>query len=128
MSDMAKGTIIGVLVAVILAGFVVAILDFTAKHKPSDEPRPPKIAVARLGPDGTDSSFFGDDVKNAAIPRSQRFDFCVGELRVQRPSMITSDMPNSFCTVTRRTKGLWRMSTGGWQQCQAVCFRIGRKH
>ncbi len=127
MSDMAKGGIVGVLVAVILAGFVVAILDFTAKHKPTDGPHPPRITIARIGPDGTDGSFFGDDVKNAAIPRSQRYQFCVGELRVQRPSMMTSDMPDSFCTVTRRAKGLWRMSTGGWQQCQAVCFRIGRK-
>jgi len=127
MSDMARGSIIGVLIAVILAGFVVAMLDFTARHKPSDEPRPPGNAIARIGPDGTDASFFGDDVRNAPIPRSRPYDICIGELRVQRPPMMTSDMPDSYCTVTRRAKGLWRMSTGGWQQCQAVCFRIGKK-
>lgn len=127
MSDMAKGSIVGVFGAVILAGFVVAILDFTATHKPPDKPHPPKIAIARIGPDGTDGTFFGDDIENTAIPDSRRYDICVGELRVQRPSMMTSGMPDSFCTVTRRGRGPWHISTGGWQECQAVCFRIRGK-
>lgn len=127
MSDMAKGTIIGVMVAVVLAGFLVAILDFTGRKKPPKEPQPAKIVVAHLGPDGTDRTFFGDDVRNAAIPRSQRYDLCVGELRVQRPSMMTTSMPDAFCKVTRQGKGgLWRVTTGGWQQCQAVCVRFNR--
>ena len=85
------------------------------------------MTVARLGPDGKPGSFFKDDVKNAVLPGSRRYDLCFGELRVQRPSMMTSDMPTAFCTVTRQSKkGPWRISTGGWQECQAVCVRIGK--
>ena len=128
MSDMAKGTIIGVLVAVILAGFVVAVLDFRSSVKGPDRERPPKATITRLGPDGKPGSFFKDDVKNAILPNSQRYDLCFGELRVERPSMMTTDMPAAFCTVTRRSKkGPWRVSTGGWMECQAVCLRIGGK-
>ena len=62
------------------------------------------------------------------MPGSQRYDFCFGELRVQRPSMMTTDMPTAFCTVTRKgKKGPWRISTGGWQECQAVCVKLGGK-
>jgi len=124
MSDIAKGTAIGALLAVILAGSVVAVLDLTRAHKPGDDRDRPRIVVVRIGPDGTDATFFGDEVRDAAIPKSRRYDVCIGELRVQRPPMITSNMPDSFCEVARRGKGPWRISTGGWQQCQAVCIRI----
>lgn len=124
---MAKGTLVGVLVAVILAGFVVAVIDVTRKPElPGEGGGRSKVAVARIGPDGTDATFFGDDVKDAEIPNSRRYDLCIGELRVQRPPMMTSDMPDSFCSVTRNGDGPWRISTGGWQQCQAVCLRVGR--
>lgn len=123
---MAKGTIIGVFIAVILAGFVVAVLDYWPPAKSPDRGRPTKVTVARLGPDGKPDAFFGDDVRNAVVPGSQRFDLCFGELRVQRPPMMTSNMPTSYCTVTRKAgKGPWRISTGGWQQCQAVCVKLG---
>lgn len=125
MNDMAKGTIIGFMIAVILAGFAVAVLDFTASSKGSKQP-PAKVTVARIGPGGKPGAFYGDNVNRAVIPGSQRYDVCLGEIRVQRPSTITSDMPTAFCTVTRNgRKGPWHISTGGWQQCQAVCVRFG---
>jgi hypothetical protein len=128
MNDMAKGTIIGVFIAVILAGFVVAVLDYWPPAKSPDRNRPAKVTVARLGPDGKPGTFFEDDVKSAIIPGSQRYELCFGELRVQRPSMMTSDMPTAFCTVTRKgKKGPWRISTGGWQECQAVCVKLDGK-
>jgi hypothetical protein len=128
MNDMAKGTIVGVLVAVILAGFVVAVLDFSSSGKDPGREHPARMTVTRLGPDGKPGSFFKDGVRDAILPKSQRYDLCFGELRVQRPSMITTDMPTAFCTVTRHgKKGPWRVSTGGWMECQAVCVRIGRK-
>lgn len=130
MSDMAKGTVIGVLVAVVLAGFIVAALELwpPGRAKGPDRDRPGNVTVVRLGPDGKPGSSFEDDVKNAILPDSQRYDFCFGELRVERPSMITTDMPAAYCSVTRRgKKGPWRVSTGGWQQCQAVCVRLGRR-
>lgn len=127
MRDWAMGIAAGAVVAVILAGAVVGALDLwgPAAHGavPPPKPRPP--AVARIGPDGSDRTFFGDDVRNAIVPGSQKYDLCVGELRVQRPSMMTSDMPDAFCTVTRQSRmGPWRIGTGGWQQCQAVCIKL----
>ncbi len=127
MNDMAKGTIIGIMVAVILAGFVVAVLDFRKSGTWVKEP-PARVTVVRLGPGGKPGTFFGDGLKAAAIPGSQRYDLCVGELRVQRPPMITTNMPTAFCSVTRKgRKGSWRITTGGWQECQAVCVKIGAK-
>lgn len=127
MNDMARGTIIGFMIAVILAGFVVAVLDFRTSGKGNKQP-PAKVKVVRLGPGGKPGTFFGDGIKNAVVPGSQRYDMCFGELRVQRPSMITTDMPTAFCTVTRKgRKGPWRISTGGWQECQAVCVKAPRK-
>jgi hypothetical protein len=127
MNDMARGTIIGFMIAVILAGFVVAVLDFRTSGKRNKEP-PAKVAVVRLGPGGKPGAFFGDDVRNAIIPGSQRYDLCLGELRVERPSMMTTDMPTAFCSVTRRAgKGPWRITTGGWQECQAVCVKLAGK-
>jgi hypothetical protein len=39
--------------------------------------------------------------------------------------MITTDMPTAYCSVTRRgNTGAWRISTGGWQECQAVCVKF----
>ena len=128
MNDMARGTIIGVFIAVILAGFIVAVLDYWPLPKGPDRDQPAKATVVRLGPGGKPGGFFGDDVRNAAIPGSQRYDLCFGELRVQRPSMITTDMPTAYCGVTRRSpKGPWRISTGGWQECQAVCVKLSGK-
>lgn len=125
MNDMAKGTIIGVFIAVILAGFAVAALDYWPRPKSPDRDRPAKVTVVRIGPDGKPGTVFGDNVKNAAVPGSQRYDVCFGELRVQRPPMMTSNMPTSYCTVTRKgNKGPWRISTGGWQECQAVCVKF----
>jgi hypothetical protein len=127
MNDMARGTIIGFMIAVILAGFVVAVLDFRKSDRGRKEP-PAKVTVVRLGPGGKPGAFFGDDVKGAVIRGSQRYDVCFGELRVQRPSMMTTNMPSAFCTVTRSgRKGPWRISTGGWQECQAVCVKLGDK-
>jgi hypothetical protein len=42
--------------------------------------------------------------------------------------MMTTDMPSAFCTASRKgKKGPWRISTGGWQECQAVCVKLGGK-
>ena len=127
MKSLATATAIGVMMAVILAGLGVAILDTWGPKPRPDRPKPHAAKVVRLGPDGSDRTFFGDDVAQAIIPGSQRHDFCVGEMQVQRPSMMTSNMPVSHCTVTRNSnKGPWRITTGGWQSCQAVCLSIRR--
>jgi hypothetical protein len=130
MNDTAKGTIIGFMVAVILAGFVVAVLDFRASGNgdKADKKPPAKVTVARLGPGGKPDAFFGDDLRNVVIPGSRGYDFCFGELRVQRPSMMTTNMPAAYCSVSRHSpKGPWRISTGGWQECQAVCVKFPGK-
>ncbi len=127
MSEAAKWTVVGVMVAVVLAGAVVgAVGIWPGKNRPDHAK--PSVTMVRLGPDGTAKSSFKEDQKDVAIPKSRGYDLCLGELRVQRPSMMTTDMPDAFCTVTRKgNKGPWRISTGGWQQCQAVCVKLGRK-
>jgi len=129
MNDMARGTIVGVLVAVALAGGAVAALEYTSAGKGgrADRDRPGKVTVVRIGPDNQRDSTFGDNVTNAVLRNSQRYDLCYADLRVQRPSMITTDMPTAFCDVTRKgKKGPWRISTGGWQTCQAVCVKFNK--
>lgn len=128
MNDMARGTIIGFVIAVILAGFVVAVLDIRTSPKDGKAP-PVNVTVARLGPGGKPGAFFGDNVNRAVIRGSRHYDLCFGELRVERPPTITTNMPTAYCSVTRKGRnGPWRISTGGWQQCQAVCVRfVGRK-
>jgi hypothetical protein len=129
MNDMARGAIVGVLVAVVLAGGVVAVLDFTSagKGRHPDRERPAKVKVVHIGPNDEPGSSFGDDVRNAVLRNSQRYDLCYADLRVQRPSVMTTQMPTAFCEVTRKgSKGPWRISTGGWQTCQAVCVKFGK--
>lgn len=128
MNDMARGTIIGVLVAVALAGGAVAALEYTSAGKGGHAGRDQsgKVTVVRIGPDNKRGSTFGDNVRNVVLRNSQRYDLCYADLRVKRPSMITTDMPTAFCDVTRKgKKGPWRISTGGWQTCQAVCVKFG---
>jgi hypothetical protein len=128
MNEMSRGIIVGIFVAVVLAGFTVAVLDYWPKLTVPSRDHSARVTVAHLGPGGKSSTAFGDGLKNAAIPGSQRYDFCFGEMHVQRPSMMTTDMPDAFCTVTRRGgKGPWRITTGGWQECRAVCVRLGKK-
>jgi len=124
MKDLATGLAVGAMVAVVLAGGGVGALDLWAPGKPPP-PSSSAAAFARIGPDGTAHTFFGDDLRNEMVPRSRAFDLCVGEMRLKRPSMLTTGMPDAFCTVTRSgKKGPWRISTGGWQECQAVCARL----
>ena len=129
MNDITRATVIGIMIAVVLAGFAVAVLDYWPGLGGGvrEKPAAPKVSIARLGPGGKPGAFFGDGLKNAVIPRSQRYDFCYGEMRVQRPAMLTTDMPTAFCAVSRQgRKGPWRISTGGWQECVAVCVRLPR--
>jgi len=127
MNDMARGTIIGFVIAVILAGFVVAVLDVRTSRKGGGEP-PVDVKIARLGPGGKPGAFFGDNVNRAVIPGSRGYDLCFAELRVQRPPVFLTDMPTAYCSVTRKGRnGPWRISTGGWQECRAVCVRLGGK-
>ncbi len=124
MRNWAVGLAGGVIVAVILAGGVVGALELWGPGK-RPPPPPPPPGFARLGPDGTAQTAFGDDVRDVVIPGSQPFDVCYGEMTVQRPSMMTTDMPEAYCAVSRpEVRGPWRMSTGGWQSCQAVCVRL----
>ncbi len=126
MKSLATTVAIAVMIAVIIAGLAVAILDtWGPKPRPDHGPKPHAVNVVRLGPDGTDRTSFGDNAKKAIIRGSNKYDFCFGEMQVQRPSMLTTDMPTSHCTVTRGSKkGPWRITTGGWQTCQAVCISI----
>ena len=124
MSKVGAAVAAGAMVAVVIAGGVVAgfeVWGAKAKHRPD----PPALAslVVHIGPDGTSDTTFGDDVRGAVLPDSARFSFCYGDMLVRRPSMITTNMPDAFCTVSREGRsGPWRISTGGWQECQAVCF------
>lgn len=129
MKEVAAGLAVGAMVAVVIAGGVVASLEVWGHDKGKSHPKdPPVSTVVRIGPDGTSRTTFGDDVRNAILRDSQRFAFCYGDMRVGRPSMMTTDMPEAFCTVSRQgNRGPWRISTGGWQQCQAVCFRPAKR-
>lgn len=126
MKDVGAALAVAAMVAVVIAGGVVASLEVwggTDTRKRPPKP-PPAAVVVRMGPDGTARTSFGDDVRAATLPNSRRFAFCTADMRVERPPTITTDMPDAFCTVTREgRKGPWRISTGGWQQCQAVCFK-----
>lgn len=128
MKNLATALAIGVMIAVIIAGLALAVVDtWGPKPHHPDRPRPHAIKVERLGPDGTDRTSFGDNLRKAVIPGSNKHAFCFGEMKVQRPSMLTTDMPDSHCTVTRTgNKGPWRITTGGWQACQAVCMSVRR--
>jgi hypothetical protein len=133
VSDIAKGVIIGVVVAILMLGLVIESQGIlfarteapppTPAVAPGDGTAPP--ASVRLGPDGKADSFFGEDLVNASIPGSDGYNVCFGELRVLRPSMMISRMPDSFCSVAKDAAGKWVVSTGGWQQCQVVCFNTG---
>ena len=129
MRDVGAALAVGAMVAVVLAGGVVAGLEVWGKPKAkAPPPRPALSSVARIGPDGTARTRFGDDVRGAVLLNSQSYHFCYGDMRVTRPSMMTTDMPDAFCTVSRDgRKGPWRISTGGWQECQAVCFKPAKK-
>lgn len=126
MKDVGAALAVGAMVAVVIAGGVVAGLEVwgsSSKRKPPPRPEATSLVV-RMGPDGTSRTTFGDNVRGATLANSHRFAFCYGDMRVTRPSMITTDMPDAFCTVSREGRsGPWRISTGGWQTCQAVCFR-----
>jgi hypothetical protein len=129
MKDVGAALAVGAMVAVVIAGGVVAGLEVwggTTKRKP---PQPPAVSVVvHIGPDGTSRTRFGDDVNGATLANSRGFAFCYGDMRVKRPSMMTTDMPDAFCTVSREgRKGPWRISTGGWQTCQAVCFKPAKR-
>ena len=130
MRNVGAALALGAMVAIVLAGGVVAGLEVwgaKAKHKPPQRPEPASLVV-RIGPDGTARTRFGDDVRGAVLANSRRFAFCYGDMLVRRPSMITTNMPDAFCTVSREGRtGPWRISTGGWQECQAVCFKPAGK-
>ncbi len=127
MKGLATGIAAGAIIAVILAGGMVGAIDLWGPKAKPDRPRPNAAKIVRVGPDGTARTTFGDDVQNVIVPKSRGYDLCYGELRVQRPSMMTSGMPDAFCSLTRRSaKGPWRVTTGGWQECQAVCVRLRR--
>jgi hypothetical protein len=117
MKEVAAGLAIGAMVAMVIAGGVVASLEVWGHDKGKSRPtHPPVSTVVRIGPDGTARTTFGDDVRNAILRDSQRFAFCYGDMRVGRPSMMTTDMPDAFCTVSRQgNRGQWQF-TGGWQQ------------
>lgn len=130
MKDVGAALAVGAMVAVVIAGGVVAGLEVwggTGKQSPRPK-APPSSLVVHIGPDGTARTTFGDNVRGATLANSRRFAFCYGDMLVQRPPTITTDMPDAFCTVSREgRRGPWRISTGGWQQCQAVCFKPAKK-
>jgi hypothetical protein len=127
MKGLATGIAAGAIIAVILAGAVVGALDLWGAKATPEPPEADVAEVVRLGPDGTSRTTFGDDVQDVIVPRSRTYDFCYGELRVKRPSMMTTGMPDAFCSLARQSaKGPWRVTTGGWQDCQAVCVRFRR--
>ena len=124
MKDVGAALAVGAMVAVVIAGGLVASLEVWGSGKNKPRQPEPVSTVVRIGPDGTSRTSFGENVRGAVLANSRRFAFCYGDMRVQRPSMMTTNMPDSFCTVSRQgRKGPWRISTGGWQQCQAVCFK-----
>ncbi len=125
MKDVAAALAAGTMVAVVIAGGVVAAFEVWGPQQGSLPPQPAVAASAgvHIGPDGTADTTFGDNVRGAVLANSDRFSFCYGDMLVHRPSRITTDMPDAFCTVSREgMDGPWLISTGGWQQCQAVCY------
>ncbi|KAB2864403.1 MAG: hypothetical protein F9K43_17965 [Bauldia sp.] len=125
MGDIAKGVVIGVVVAILMLGLLLESEGLLFPNRQPAAMAPATAAMVRLGPDGPGDSVFGEDLTDAVVPASEGYDLCLGELRVLRPSMMTSSMPDSFCTVRRGDDGKWLVSTGGWQSCTVTCVKLG---
>jgi len=127
VGDIAKGAIIGVVVAILMLGVLMeasGMLSGAAKPAPA-APMAFQLAVDRIGPDGKPDSLYGEDLAGAEVPGSDRYAFCaITGIVVQRPPMFTSNMPDADCAIERGDGGKWLVSTGGWQTCQVSCFRI----
>ncbi len=133
MSDIAKGSIIGVIVAIVMLSLLMEFSGMlSGGGQPPAEPGPAapsatgfSLTVDRIGPDGKPDSDYGDELANAEVPGSEGYDFCaITGINVQRPSMLTSSMPDAGCVIERRDDGKWLVSTGNWQSCQVSCFKI----
>jgi hypothetical protein len=123
MSDIAKGAVIGVIVAILLLGVLAEWSGIL--NRPAAAPGGPlAFEVTRIGPDGKPDTPYGEELTDAEIPGSAGYLFCmVSETRIQRPGMMVSNMPDGFCRLSRGDGGKWLISTGGWQECEVSCLK-----
>ena len=123
MSDISRGVLVGVIVSILLMA-VLAEAAGVLNH-----PTPPPAATLELtliGPDGKPGTTYGDDLKDVEIPGSAAYPVCMvtGE-RVKRPPMFTDNLPDAYCQLTRGDGGKWLLSTGGFQECEVSCLKLG---
>ena len=110
MKEVAAGLAIGAMVAMVIAGGVVASLEVWGHDKGKSRPKhPPVSTVVRIGPDGTARTTFGDDVRNAILRDSQRFactimpapTCTVGPSRpIDRPASKPPETKATLCSET----------------------------
>jgi len=121
MNDFAKGALAG-------AGLVLLIAVLVRQEMMMNERQAaatPTVSVTAIGPDGSADKLYGENLDKVEVPGSETYPLClVTEMKVQRPSMMTSDMPDSYCRLTPGGGGKWLLSTGGWQECGVSCFRL----
>ena len=124
MNDFAKGALAGaglVLLIVILVRHEILMTERQAATPAAA----PTVSLTAIGPDGSPDKLYGENLDKVEVPGSEAYQLClVTEMKVQRPSMMTSDMPDSFCRLSPGEGGKWLLSTGGWQECGVSCFRL----
>ncbi len=128
MKDWATGLAVGALIAVILAGGgAVGALELgtPSRRRP---PKPHAPAFARIGPTARiEPTTATTSARHQPAATDMAF---IGVHRVQRPSMMTTDMPERLLhgdtrKRQRRARGASRL--GGWQECQAVLRQARRE-
>ncbi len=116
MSDIAKGSVIGVIVAILMLGLLMESsgLLFGPRQPPPAPTTPAPTApapastglvwsVSVIGPDGTPGTPYGEDLAAAEVPGSEAYDFCaITGISVERPGI--HDRQHAHRHMFRRTR------------------------
>ena len=96
MNDFAKGALAGAGLVLLIVVLVRHEMLLTSDRRPGDLlRRSPTVSVTAIGPDGSADKLYGENLDKVEVPGSEAYQLClVTEMKVQRPSMMTCDMPD----------------------------------